>query len=321
MKDTDEKATILDLQRFSTEDGPGIRTTVFFKGCSLACLWCHNPESISFAKQIQWLKTRCIGCRTCIKSCPVNALVLSEEGITIMRDNCNLCLACVEKCPTGAIEVKGTLWSLNDLVNEVLKDRSYFEKSGGGVTISGGDPLMQANFSIQFLSRLKEEGIHTAVDTAGYVPRKTIKSILPYTDLILYDLKFINRQKHKIFTGADNKLIFDNIEFLADYIKNHDRPEMWIRTPVIPGATDYDENIMAIGEFIVDKLLSAVSKWELCAFNNLCRDKYVRLDMDWDFKKDILLSKEKMEHLAFVARNSGVNPDIVGWSGSVKVEV
>jgi len=321
MKETDDKATILDIQRLSTEDGPGIRTTVFFKGCSLACLWCHNPESISFERQIQWFGTRCIGCRTCVKSCPNDALVLGESGLSILRDKCELCFKCVDFCPSGAIELKGTEWSLDELVYEVLKDRSYFEKSGGGITISGGDPLVQIDFAEKFLSKLKEEGIHTAVDTAGFVSKASLERILPYTDLIMYDLKLIDSQKHKKFIGADNRLILENAKFLAKYIKVNGKPEMWIRTPIIPGATDSDENIAAIGAFIAGELLSVVTKWELCAFNNLCRDKYKRLDMEWDYKEDVLLTSERMDGLISVAQNSCNCPGRIVWSGSVKVEV
>jgi pyruvate formate lyase activating enzyme len=321
MKETDDNATILDIQRMSTEDGPGIRTTVFFKGCSLACLWCHNPESLSFARQVQWFGTMCIGCKTCIRSCPRGALVFEAGGLSILRDKCDQCFKCVDFCPSGAMEIKGTWWSLDNLVYEVLKDRSYFEKSGGGITVSGGDPLVQIDFTERFLSRLKEEGVHTAVDTAGFVSKVSLERMLPYTDLILYDLKLIDSRKHKKFTGADNQLILENAKFLAKYIKEHGRPEMWIRTPVIPGATDSDENIASIGTFITNELSSVVNKWELCAFNNLCRDKYKRLDMEWDFKEDILLTRDRMNQLTSIARDSCNCGEIVVWSGSVKVEV
>jgi pyruvate formate lyase activating enzyme len=321
MKENNDKAIILDIQRLSTEDGPGLRTTVFFKGCTLACLWCHNPESLSFAKQVQWFGTRCIGCGICMQTCPAEAVILEKDSVSINRDKCDLCLACINSCPTGAMEVKGTLWDLDSLLYEVLKDRAYFNNNGGGITLSGGDPLAQSHFAAKFLSRLKMEGIHTAIDTAGFVPVEAFERVLPYTDLILYDLKLYDEKLHKKFTGAGNKLILENAKFLAGYLRKHGKPQIWIRTPIIPNATDTDENISAIGSFIADELSFTVTKWELCAFNNLCRDKYTRLDMKWDFKKEILLTDDRMEHLTEIARNSGVNPDIVSWSGSVKLEV
>ena len=151
----------------STEDGPGLRTTVFFKGCSLACAWCHNPESISRLPQIHWIGSRCIGCRTCLDTCPLQALSMSAQGVVIDRDVCNGCGLCAEECPSTALELLGEAWTLEDLVQEVIKDRVYFEKSNGGVTISGGEPTLQADFAAEFLKQLRAQGMKTAIDTCG----------------------------------------------------------------------------------------------------------------------------------------------------------
>jgi pyruvate formate lyase activating enzyme len=315
------KATILEIQRMSTEDGPGIRTTVFFKGCSLKCKWCHNPESISAQPQVHWIGNRCIGCKTCLEVCPENALAFTPEGNTVDRSKCTGCGICAEECPSTALELLGQLWNLDDLYSEVVKDKAYFEKSNGGVTLGGGEPTLQSEFCSSLLILLKESAVHTAVDTCGMHSQQALGSILPYADLLLYDIKEISPQKHLQFTGSDNHRILENLMYIRQCMQSEGYPnELWIRTPVIPGATASAENIRGIGQFMADNLDGSVSRWELCAFNNLCRDKYLRLDLDWEFKESELLSHLFMEKMAVVARNSGVNPDIVFWSGSTKLE-
>jgi pyruvate formate lyase activating enzyme len=312
------KAVTLDIQRLSTEDGPGLRTTVFFKGCNLACAWCHNPESIALKKQVQWLETRCIGCRLCLAVCGREALSMDENGIRRDREKCLLCAACAEACPARAQEIKGTEWELAALVREVLKDRAYFG-SEGGVTVSGGEALLQIAFVEKFLAALKKQGVHTAVDTAGLLPRSVLERVLPWTDLILLDLKLMDAVAHKKFTGADNGLILRNAEFLAAR-RREGGPELWIRTPMIPGATDTAANVAAIGRFIGEKLQNAPARWELCAFNNLCADKYRRLDMDWQYAGVPPLREAEMEALYSVARQSGARPDMVRRSGATRTE-
>jgi pyruvate formate lyase activating enzyme len=315
------KATILEIQRMSTEDGPGIRTTVFFKGCSLHCVWCHNPESISPKPQIHWIENRCIGCKTCLDVCPERALSFGRKGNRIDRDLCTGCGLCAQECPAAALELLGRQWTLQDLTVEILKDRAYFEKSGGGITLGGGEPTLQATFSRHLLKQLKERSIHTALDTCGMCAQGSLADLLPYTDLLLYDIKEIDSQKHCHFTGSSNEKILENLNLVRQCMQSGGYPkELWIRTPVIPGATDTEENIHGIGRLIAARLNGWVNRWDLCAFNNLCRDKYLRLDMDWGFKATELLSKVFMEKMAVVARNSGVDPDIVHWSGSTRLE-
>ena len=314
------QGTILEIVRMSTEDGPGIRTTVFFKGCSLNCLWCHNPESISLKPQIQWLGTSCIGCGICVETCPEKALKKTEKGIIINRSLCNGCGLCTEECPTTAMELLGKKWNVHDLACELVKDRAYFEPSGGGVTLSGGEAALQNDFCLALLKELKVRGIQTALDTCGQVSQSVLISFLPYVDILLYDLKEIETEKHKKFTGSGNEKILANAIFAANYKKTHLSPKtLWIRTPVIPGATDTDENIRGIGDFIKENMQGAVERWELCSFNNLCRDKYTRLGMDWPFADTELPERSLMEELAKIARST-VSPLIVCWSGSTKLE-
>jgi len=271
-------ARVLEIQRMSTEDGPGIRTTVFFKGCSLKCTWCHNPESISMQPQVHWIDSRCIGCRTCVDACPSKALSLTLQGMEINRLKCQGCGACAEECPTTAMELLGKKWLLEDLTKEVVKDKAYFDKSGGGITVSGGEPGMQPEFVGLFLKSLRENGLHTALDTCGLCSRSALEQLLPYASMVLYDIKEIQPEKHKQFTKKSNEKILENIIYIAEYMKTHLYPaRLWIRTPIIPGLTAREENIVGIGKFIAKNLGNVVNRWDLCAFNNLCKDKYLRL--------------------------------------------
>lgn len=312
---------ILEIVRMSTEDGPGIRTTVFFKGCALKCAWCHNPESISPRPQLVWVGTRCIGCRTCLSVCTENALDLTGNGMRIDRNCCTACGACAEECPGTALEMLGKTWSVDDLVREVVKDRAYFETSGGGVTLSGGDPAMQSGFAGLFLKVLREKGLHTAIDTCGYCAPEAMDRLLPYAALVLFDLKLMDPDAHKRFTGHDNVRILENLLNVADYMRSHLHPrDLWIRTPIISGATAASENISAIGKWIAENINDVVCRWDLCAFNNLCRDKYLRLDLKWPFHDTPLLDATVMEDLAAAARRSGVNPAVVFTSGATRLQ-
>jgi pyruvate formate lyase activating enzyme len=244
---------------------------------------------------------------------------MTENGIQINREVCGGCATCVAVCPTAAMELKGEVWERDALIAELVKDVSYIGKDGG-VTFSGGEALMQSEFVTCALKRLQEMGIGTAVDTAGLVPAHALLGALPYTDVLLYDLKIFDREKHIEYTGAPNDLILKNIIAAADYAREHGTPEIWIRTPIIPGATDSDDNINHIGKFIAAYLDDAISRWELCAFNNLCLNKYERLGEEWDFAGISLVHAEEMEHLLDVAKDSGANPDKILWTGSTFVE-
>ncbi|MGD8465033.1 MAG: glycyl-radical enzyme activating protein [Anaerolineae bacterium] len=310
---------ILHLQRLSTEDGPGIRTTVFFKGCPLRCAWCHNPESLSPQPQVQWLETRCIGCRTCLAACPHGCLDLTGQGMRIDRQRCTGCGICAEACPANAMELLGTAVTVKDLVKELVKDRTYYETSGGGVTASGGEPALQADFVAALLARLQGEGVATALDTCGLAPSQAWHKILPHVDLVLFDLKEIDPDQHRAHTGQSNERILEALLMVRDYITGQ-RPDtrLWIRTPLIPGATATAANLRGLGDFIAHHLDRLVERWELCAFNNLCRDKYRRLGMPWRFDETPLLSDQTLRALERQARRSGVDPAIVVATGPTR---
>jgi pyruvate formate lyase activating enzyme len=313
------RAKILNVQRMSTEDGPGIRTTVFLKGCSLACGWCHNPESLTFEPQVVWHDWRCVDCISCRGVCPHEALVHQEGHVEIVRAVCDACGKCVDVCPSTALETFGHLRTVSEVFEELIKDRAFYEESGGGVTISGGEPGMWPEFVEALLGRCRDAGIHTAVDTTGMCAPRALDAIVRNADLVLYDVKEIDMLKHARFTGRPNTRLLRNLVSLAESMSGHEQAKaLWIRSPLVPGATATVENVRGIGGFL-GRLGTAVSRWELCAFNNLARDKYERLGMKWEYAETPLLSKDELSALEQVARESGVDPSIVIATGPTRI--
>lgn len=301
---------ILNYQRMSTEDGPGLRTTLFVKGCPLRCKWCHNPESISSLPQNEWVSVSCISCLNCIKTCKSGAIQKQNEKIVIDRKKCTLCLACEKVCPTGAITIKGKKESVKAIFKELVKDRAYWGQDGG-VTLSGGEILSQADEASELLIMLKNAGIHTAIDTSGLCKKEDIDKVFPYTDLFLYDIKVFDSNKHEELTGVKNDRILDNFNYITEKIKGTGK-KIWVRTPIIPGSTDDEENIRQIAKFIAGR----VDRYDLCAFNNLCKDKYERLYIDWEYKDSKLIKKETMIKLQEIAKSVGVQGAF--WSGATR---
>ena len=277
-----DKGVILNLQRMSTEDGPGIRTTVFFKGCTLACEWCHNPESISFSKEHEWFDNQCIRCKSCIKICPNDAVSFTDEKLNIDYGLCETCMECAKVCPANALEAKGNDWEADQLYNELIKDKAYFGNEGG-VTLSGGEVLAQADFAYKVLSKLRENNIHTAVDTCGHISFENIEKVFEVTSLFLYDLKLHDNVLHKKYTGIGNELILENFNKLIKKVRQATDTKLWVRTPLIPDITDTETNIIGLAEIIKNNAES-IERWELLAFNNLCESKYERLKKQWNFK-------------------------------------
>jgi pyruvate formate lyase activating enzyme len=235
---------IFNVQRFSLHDGPGLRSTVFLKGCPLACGWCHNPESQAFGAEVIVLENRCAACGACTPACPQDGPVWPARGRDAAAAGCTLCGACVEACPTRAREFCGSEWTVAELLAELRKDRSFYEASRGGVTFGGGEPLAQPAFLIDALEACQAEGLHTALDTCGQCSLDDLQAAARRSDLVLYDLKHLDPDRHREATGVDNVRILANLQALAAW-----HPALWIRIPLVPGFNDAPRDLEAMAGF------------------------------------------------------------------------
>lgn len=260
-----------DIKRYSINDGPGIRVTVFLKGCPLSCVWCHNPESISPKVQKMYSHSKCIGCSDCVEHCPENALTLTNEGIITQVEACTLCGICAEVCPTKAMEMTGKLDTVDNIMKMIERETVFMDQSEGGVTFSGGEPLRQSEFLIELLDACGRNGIHRTVDTSGFANTETLLEVAKRTDHFLYDLKMMNSEKHKKYTGVPNEKILSNLKILAET-----GASINIRIPFIKGVNSDNENMEETAIFIAG--LSGEKKIvNLLPYHNIMTKKYQKL--------------------------------------------
>lgn len=275
---------INNIQRMSVQDGPGLRTTVFFKGCPLTCLWCSNPESQSFTPDLLYYEELCTGCGACFSACPYGAVVEEEGRFAVNRDLCICCGRCVDVCPAKAREIAGRKMSVSDVMEIVCKDSLYYDNSGGGVTLGGGECTSGGAFFFDLARAIKEEGFHLTVDTCGFCPEERFDRIITFADLFLFDCKHMDPEAHKRLTGMDNTLILRNLKAALSSNK-----EVTIRVPLMPGMNDSDENIAALAAFLSEFGQSHVEVMPCHAFG---RNKYKALG--WPYRMDKAYTPEAL---------------------------
>lgn len=278
--------TIINIQKFSLNDGPGIRTTVFLKGCPLKCLWCHNPETQCRKPELMFYRNKCKNCGNCAKLCENSCHSIVGGIHTFDRKNCSKCFKCT-KSNCGALERAGKMISADEVIEDVLKDKAFYDNSGGGITLSGGEPLFQAEFSLEILKKSKENNVHTAVETSGFCSKNTITETARYTDLFLYDIKETDAVLHGKFTGADNNVIIQNLEILNSMGK-----EIILRCPIIPGYNNRNEHFGGIANIANE--FENILRIEIEPYHPLGENKYTALGKPrTDFKTPDDAEKEK----------------------------
>ncbi len=272
---------VFNIQRFTIHDGPGLRTELFLKGCPLRCEWCSNPESWSGNIQLGVYKTKCISrkkCGSCEEACPEEGVLNFYRGklVGIDHSKCTNCLKCFNACPSDAIKDWGKLMSVEECMKEILKDKGFYERSGGGVTVSGGEPLIQSDFVAELFKACKAEGIQTCLESTFHTDWKEIEKVLPYTDIIISDIKHMDTEIHKKYTGAGNEKILENLKKLVN-----EKPEFILRIPVIPNVNDDMGNIEACADFILNELVGRIRTLQLLSFMHLGEEKYKSLGMPY----------------------------------------
>lgn len=293
----ESKGLVLEIQRFCLHDGPGIRTTVFLKGCSLHCAWCANPESQSRNNELFFTERNCMRCGSCIEACPKKAISFDKKNIVVDRIKCDCCAACVDVCPKSLFQIKGKSMVCEDVVEIIVRDQPFFDASGGGMTVSGGEPIAQEVFTRQLLKRVKELGISTCIETSLYGPFDTINALVPLLDYILFDVKHWDSVQYRRLIGKDNQIITENIRSLLQI-----RPDAIARIPVIPSFNDSEEDIKNMAEYL--KRLG-VRRIELLPYHNLAQPKYLALGRSYDYSRITSLEEGVLQKIRMVYKTSG----------------
>ena len=289
---------VFDIKHFAVHDGPGIRTTVFLKGCPLRCAWCHNPEGESTARELALVRQKCIGCEDCVRACPngVHAFVAGVHRIN--RSACTLCGACAQACCPGALVIHGREMTVEELMKDLLPDITFYNESGGGITVSGGEPLMQPDFCAALFQACRKEGLHTALDTSGAVPWHTFKQVLPFTDLVLFDVKLLDSEQHRKWTGLGNHGILENLTALGQ----RNMP-VEVRVPCLPGVNDGEE-LDRIAQFLIG--IPSLTTIRLLSYHDFARSKYESLGLVDSMPQLERPSPEQMDLLRVRVRQWGL---------------
>jgi pyruvate formate lyase activating enzyme len=297
---------IFDIKRYAINDGPGIRITIFLKGCSLSCKWCHNPESIPSQQQKMYSSDKCIGSSECIKHCPNDALTLTPNGIVTNADLCAMCGKCAEVCPTKAMEMTGELMTVNQVMTQIKKETILMDKSEGGVTFSGGEPLLHHEFLLEMLDACGKEGIHRCIDTTGFANTKILLDVAEKSEHFLYDLKMMDSDKHKEWTGVPNEKILENLKILAATGMS-----MNIRIPLIKGVNDDDKNIHESAKFIA-ALEGKKPLINILPFHNIAEKKYEKLGQNYQKGTMDVPDLDRQEEVLIIFKSYGLNAIIGG---------
>jgi len=301
---TIKNGVVFDIKKFAIDDGPGIRTTIFFKGCPLRCWWCHNPEGQESGLELMYRRNRCVECGVCVKNCPKGAILSVDKQVSVDRKLCSLCGRCFQECPTDALTIVGKKTTVEEVMKEIDRDLIFYEESEGGVTFSGGEPLLQLDFLDALLKECKNKNIRTAVDTNGYATHRAIDRIMNEVDLFLYDIKVMNDRKHRKYTGVSNKPILENFQRIAE-----NGNDILVRFPVIPGINDDEDNLTKTAEFVLSHGMKHVC---LLPYHRSGIEKYKNLGKTYKLEKlqapsdqDMKLLKEKLETSGLIVRVGG----------------
>ena len=298
------RGRVARISRGSVHDGPGVRTVVFLKGCPLRCCWCHSPETQAGPAEVWLLKDRCIACGACLTVCPRSAAGRDRNGPVIDRSRCTRCGRCADSCPTGAREIVGHLLDIDTVMDAVRRDVPFFDASSGGVTVSGGEPLAQAEFALALLERCRAEGIHTAIETCGHVSREALQRALQFAPLFLYDLKLADARRHQAATGVSNETIIENLRTIAAQ-----GADIIVRFPLVPGVTDSNDNLKGIAALAAS---AGVRRIEVLPYHRAGLAKYARLNRPYGLTHVPACTPERAQSAAAVMRRFGVDARVGG---------
>ena len=301
----ESRGVVFNIQRFSIHDGPGIRTTVFLKGCSLRCGWCSNPESIRLSPEIITRDIKCIRCGKCVEACPQQAITVAENTRVIQWEKCNYCMNCAEVCPSGAIEAAGRYMNVAEVLDSVGRDASYYRRTGGGMTLSGGEPLVQWQFTLKLLQEAKKRGFHTTLDTSGYADWEVLDKVLNYTDLVLYDVKHLDSARHQEATGMPTERILDNLRKTLEKAGS----KVWVRHPVIPQFNDSEEDLEALCKLILT-LKPLVERISLLPYHKFGELKYTAMGKVYPWKEITTISDEQIGEFKKLVESHGIEVDV-----------